>query len=192
MGKGTDVTELMIRHPRIADAGAIWELIDQTPGLDTNSPYYYSLWCRDFSRFSATAFEDERMVGVLTGYVRPDRLDTYFAWQTAVSANATHSDIAVLMYDLVAASFSANGVNRIEMTIDENNRAVRILLSRLKRRYNATMTSDVLFSTDDLGGEHYPEVLRTLHLPRQSPCPPGSSELAAQNGVSRTGGETTA
>ncbi|MEV0355003.1 GNAT family N-acetyltransferase [Nocardia sp. NPDC050697] len=157
--------ELVVRHPGLADAAAVHRLIRDTPGLDTNSAYLYALLCRDFADTCAVAVADGALAGVLTGYLRPADPGTYFAWQTAIAPAATHPDIAVRLYDLVLAA-AAHPIERIEMSVDASNRAVKFLLSRLAKRYGAARTTELLFSTEQLGGDHYPETLHTLHLPR--------------------------
>lgn len=159
------MTKLAIRHPEMRDAAAIHRLISETPDLDSNSAYMYALLCRDFSATCAVAFENDRLVGVLTGYLRPDAPWTYFAWQTVVSPDSTRHDTAMSMYDLVLDRLlQAKEVNTLEMSIDDNNRAIRLLLSRLARRYHATRTLAPLFSSKELGEDHHPETLHTLSL----------------------------
>ncbi|MEV7055760.1 hypothetical protein AB0N95_09815 [Streptomyces microflavus] len=68
------------RTPRVEDAPALWEMVDQADALDNNSPYYYALWCRDFAATSLVATLDDEVIGFLTGYFRPDEPDTYLVW----------------------------------------------------------------------------------------------------------------
>ncbi|MFD6105468.1 GNAT family N-acetyltransferase [Nocardia salmonicida] len=156
--------ELVVRHPLVSDALAMHCLIQQSPGLDANSTYLYALLCRDFARSCAVATEGDTLVGVLTGYTRPSSPSTYFAWQTAIAPEATQADIAVRMYDLVLADAIDGTIEAIEMSIDTSNRAIKLLLSRLAKRYDATRSSEPLFSTEELGGGHYPEILHVLNL----------------------------
>ena len=66
----------VFREPRPEDGFAVWELVKDTPGLDTNSPYSYVLWFRDFADCSLLATVNGEIVGFLTGYRRPDEPDT--------------------------------------------------------------------------------------------------------------------
>lgn len=175
------MTKLEIRHPEMRDASAMHRLISETPDLDSNSAYMYALLCRDFSASCAVAFENGRLVGVLTGYLRPDAPWTYFAWQTAVSPESTRHDTAMSMYDLVLERLlQAKVVNALEMSIDDNNRAIRLLLSRLARRYHATRTLAPLFSSEELGEDHHPETLHTLNL-LAGPAAYETQQLAAND-----------
>ncbi|GAA5054969.1 GNAT family N-acetyltransferase [Nocardia callitridis] len=164
------MAELTVRRPTVADAAAIHRLVADTEGLDTKSLYMYALWCRDYPECSAVALEEDRLVGVLTGYLRPELPTTYFAWQTAVAPATTHSDIAPRMYDLVLHHLRDQRVDSIEMSIDDSNRSIKFLLSRLTRRYGATRTSEPLFSTDQLGHDHHPETLHVLRFAPQTPA----------------------
>ncbi|MFF2392321.1 GNAT family N-acetyltransferase [Nocardia sp. NPDC058114] len=156
--------DLVVRHPLMSDALDMYRLIYQSPGLDANSSYLYALLCRDFARTSAVATEGDTLVGVLTGYIRPGSPNTYFAWQTAIAPEATRADIAVRMYDLVLADAVDGAIEALEMSVDASNRAIKLLISRLAKRYDATRSSEPLFSSEDLGGGHYPEILHVLNL----------------------------
>ncbi len=164
--------ELTIRHPHLPDAGAVHHLIERTTELDTNSRYMYALWCTDFAHHSAVAHEDGALVGVLLGYRKPDQPKTYFAWQTAVSTTATTSDIAAPLYDYVVNALG--DLDTIEMSIDDSNRSVKFLLAKLKRRYRATVVTDLMFTAADLGEGHHPETRKTLILPPRTAAAGGA------------------
>lgn len=155
---------LVIRHPEIDDARPIHSLIEETNGLDDNSCYMYALWCRDFASTSAVAIEEGELVGVLTGYMRPDAPNTFFAWQTAVSPASKNRSVALAMYEFVLSQAIGSRALFVEMSIDNANRGIRLLLSQLARRYNATHSTKPLFSMADLGNDHYPETLHILTL----------------------------
>ncbi|WP_145007990.1 GNAT family protein [Kocuria marina] len=158
------MSEMVVRNPCSGDVQNIIDLVYKTPGLDNNSPYFYNLWVRDWSLDSAVAISDGRLLGALLGYVRPTCPNTYFAWQSCIEPEAKEPDIAVNLFDFILRSKSASGVDRLEMSVDASNRRVSYLLGRLSRRYGSSVSSELLFSELDLGGEHYAEELITIPI----------------------------
>ncbi|WP_308217070.1 hypothetical protein [Streptomyces noursei] len=46
--------------------------------LDTNSPYFSLLWCRDFAATSVVARDGDTSCGFVTGFTRPRQPDTLY------------------------------------------------------------------------------------------------------------------
>lgn len=158
--------EMIVRNPCKDDVGNIIDLVNRTPGLDSNSSYFYNLWVRDWADDSAVAISDGRLVGVLLGYVRPRFPNVYFAWQSCIEPDAKEPRIAVDLFDFIVRSKAASGVDRLEMSVDAANRRISFLLGRLSRRYGSQVSGEPLFSERDLGGGHYAEELKTIHILR--------------------------
>ncbi len=62
-GDGAARAKAVFRTPTPEDGLKVWELVEDTPGLDTNSPYAYVLWFRDFADCSLVATVDDEIVG---------------------------------------------------------------------------------------------------------------------------------
>lgn len=161
------MTDLTTRRPEPGDVRRIIELVHQAPHLDNNSPYFYGMWVKEWGRSSAVAVDDRGVCGVLLGFVRPTAPRTYFAWQTCIDPTVQHADVGVRLYEHVLDELAPDGVDRLEMTVDGDNRLVRLMLSRLARRWNASVESDVLFHGEDLADGHYTEELRSIDLRRR-------------------------
>ncbi|MGB7362632.1 MAG: GNAT family N-acetyltransferase, partial [Rhodococcus sp. (in: high G+C Gram-positive bacteria)] len=83
----TEDIDFSFRPPRAGDGIRLWEIARDSQVLDVNSSYSYVLWCRDFSDTTVVAVDaDDKPVGFVTGYLRPDSTDTIFVWQVAVDA----------------------------------------------------------------------------------------------------------
>ncbi|MBM4511251.1 diaminobutyrate acetyltransferase [Rhodococcus hoagii] len=80
------------RKPQISDGVRLWEIAKDSQVLDLNSSYSYLLWCRDFQDTSIVATADDRVVGFVTGYVRPEVPATLFVWQVAVDEDQRGAD----------------------------------------------------------------------------------------------------
>ncbi|MCC5697616.1 GNAT family N-acetyltransferase, partial [Klebsiella pneumoniae] len=86
-GDSGSAGRLEIDTPVVADGPELYRITRDSQVLDLNSAYAYLLWCRDFAQTSAVARTDGKVVGFVTGYIRPDRPDTIVVWQIAVDAS---------------------------------------------------------------------------------------------------------
>lgn len=158
----TAATELLLDTPGLADGAEMWRIARDSEVLDVNSSYSYLLWCRDFSRTSVVASdEDGRLVGFVTGYVRPDSPRTLVVWQVAVDRAHRGRGLAARMLDDLAIRGTAVGVRQMETTITPGNRASQRLFTSFGERHGALVEREELFSEDLFpeGQGHEPEVL---------------------------------
>lgn len=142
--------------PSAADGARLWEIAEASKVLDVNSRYAYVLWCRDFAATSIVARLDGRVVGFVTGYVRPERPDTLFVWQVAVDAAARGRRAAAVMLDDLVTRV---GVPYLETTITDDNAASIAMFSGLAERRDAPVERTELFDGALLGAGHDPEFL---------------------------------
>ncbi|MFC9279824.1 diaminobutyrate acetyltransferase [Streptomyces collinus] len=147
------------RTPRVEDAHALWQMVDQSDALDNNSPYYYALWCRDFAATSLVATVEDDVVGFLTGYFRPDDPDTYLVWQEAAKPRHGIPLLGVTLFERAADRAVAQGARFIEATVSADNKAIIMVLKKVAKRYNAEVDTRVLFTGDLFPDEHHDEVL---------------------------------
>ncbi|MFJ1865360.1 diaminobutyrate acetyltransferase [Streptomyces sp. NPDC088097] len=147
------------RTPRAEDARALWRMVDESEALDNNSPYYYALWCRDFSATSLVATVEDEVVGFLTGYFRPDEPDTYLVWQEAVTPRHGIPFLGVQLFERAADRAVEQGARFIEATVSADNKAIIMVLKKVAKRYGAEVHTRVLFPGDLFPDEHHDEVL---------------------------------
>lgn len=161
-------TGVSLRAPRITDAARLWQIADESQVLDVNSSYSYLLWCRDFAASSVVAESDGRVVGFVTGYLRPDAPGTLFVWQVAVDADQRGRGTGVAMLDWLVATVTApdhpagGAVNALETTVSPDNPASIAMFASLARRRGAEMVRSVLFEPDVFPDSHAAEDLYTI------------------------------
>jgi L-2,4-diaminobutyric acid acetyltransferase len=147
-----------LQEPSPADGPELWRLARETRVLDVNSPYSYTLWCRDFAETSVVARDDDGVpCGFVTGYVRPSRPDTFFVWQVAVGRSHRGRGLAHRMLDRLADRLAPRGHRFMEATVTPDNTASTAMFEAFARGRGCRLARSPLF-----GAEHFPE---TGHAP---------------------------
>jgi L-2,4-diaminobutyric acid acetyltransferase len=122
---GADRLPLEFRTPEISDAARMWRIVEDTPELDTNSPYAYLLLCSHFASTSLVA--DERGAGDLAGcvasYRLPDEPDVLFVWQVAVNRAWRRRGLGLRMLMRLLDQAGNRGVRHVHATITPSNLA---------------------------------------------------------------------
>ncbi|WP_017538766.1 diaminobutyrate acetyltransferase [Nocardiopsis halophila] len=158
---------LRMSAPEPADGPELWRLARDC-GLDLNSPYAYTLWCRDFARTTVIAREaDGRAVGFVTGFMRPDDRGTYFLWQVGVHPRMQGRRLARRMLDHLAERFGSLEASYLEATVTPDNAASRALFGSFARARGVEAVWTPLFTAAHFpepgeagaGDEHEPEDL---------------------------------
>ncbi|THV39758.1 diaminobutyrate acetyltransferase [Glycomyces buryatensis] len=155
--------ELTFGSPNVSDGPALWDLAKAAGNLDVNSRYSYLLWCRDFADTSVIARDPSGSIaGFLTGYRRPSAPDVFFTWQVAVAPDHRRRGLARRMLDYVVDTLRPKGVRFVESTVTPDNKASQRLFESFAEANGANLTLDVLFSEQELGTGHEPEVLHRI------------------------------
>lgn len=153
---------LRLAHPSLEDGPHMWRLAGAT-GMDVNSPYAYTLWCRDFASTSVVARDGDRVIAYVTGYARPDSPDTYFLWQVAVDPDYRGRRLARRMLDFIGDRIAARGLRHLEATVTPDNTASRALFASFARDRGAQIIWSPLFTREHFpageGAPHEPEDL---------------------------------
>ncbi|MEW2051432.1 diaminobutyrate acetyltransferase [Streptomyces sp. NPDC005476] len=178
-----DAPHITLRAPRPTDAPAVWQLVRDSDILDTNSLYYYHLWFRDFAGTSVVAAtDDDRIIGFVTAYIRPDRPDTLLAWQSAVSPDRHAPGLAVRMMHELADRATGHGAICVETTVNPGNRAVALMMRRFAHERGLDVHTEVLFGSEDFpdedGNAHPPEVLYRMTPAVPAPAAAGPTAPA--------------
>jgi diaminobutyrate acetyltransferase len=164
---------LQIEVPELADGAQMWRIARDSQVLDVNSSYAYLLWCRDFAGTSAVARLGARAVGFVTGYVRPSTPDTVVVWQIAVDSAARGRGVAGALLDSVVDRLAAQGVNRMETTITEDNLASRRLFEALAGKLGCDFRQSELFADQHFPDDHEAEDLYRIGPWVITPVRPG-------------------
>jgi L-2,4-diaminobutyric acid acetyltransferase len=143
-----------LTEPDTADGRELWRIARDSETLDLNSPYAYTLWCRDFADTSVVAHGADGPCGFITGYLRPQRPDTLFVWQVAVDRSHRGQGLARRMLDSLTA-----GRRYVEATVTPGNEPSTRLFESFARDHGAGLTRSPLFTEDHFPASHEAEVL---------------------------------
>lgn len=164
--------EVSICAPTPSDGAQMWRLARDAGNLDVNSSYSYLLWCRDFAGTSVVARDgDGRLLGFVSGYVRPEHPATLVVWQVAVRAGQRGRGLASRMLDTLLQQPAARCADYTETTITPGNAASERLFAAFAERHGAPMSRGVLFEAALFPDDHDPEVLHRI-----GPFPPKLSQ----------------
>ncbi|MFI0371714.1 diaminobutyrate acetyltransferase [Actinomadura sp. 1N219] len=144
--------DVQLQEPRLSDGPELWRLARESRVLDVNSPYSYTLWCRDFADTSVVARDAGVPCGFVTGYVRPARPDTFFVWQVAVGSDHRGRGLAHRMLDRLADRLAPRGHRYMEATVTPDNTASTAMFEAFARGRGCEVARSPLF-----GAEHFPE-----------------------------------
>lgn len=162
---------IILRPPTVADGADLWRIAEGTGVLDTNTPYAYLLWARDFAASSVIAEVEAEPAGFISGYLKPSDPQTLFVWQVAVDSAFRGRGLAKkMLFELVERT----GAARLETTITADNEASIALFTALARQHGTELAKQSLFTEDlfptaeESGGTHAAEDLYTVE-PLQTP-----------------------
>ena len=151
---------IVLTKPELADGMAVSRLVASCPPLDTNSEYCNFLQCGHFLSTSVAAKLGNKLVGFISGYLLPERPDTLFIWQVAVSPEARGEGLASKMLNHILARPNCEAVNYLETTITEDNDASWALFKRFANKLSAQKSSSIWLEKDEhFQGEHPSEAL---------------------------------
>ena len=147
-----------LRKPTPEDGRNIWELVRACPPLDVNSCYSYLLLTEHFRDTCVIAEAEGKMLGFVSGYLLPNKQNTLFIWQVAVSNEARGLGLAKRMLQYLRDSVEDHNVTCLETTITPSNTASQRLFQSLAKTWETECEKTVLFSSEHFGdGGHEPE-----------------------------------
>jgi L-2,4-diaminobutyric acid acetyltransferase len=134
----------LLRAPTREDGGDVWRLA-RSCGLDSNSPYVYLLWCRDFTDTSVIAEVDGALAGFVSGYRRPADSATLFVWQVAVGKAWRRQGLALAMLAHLRDRLAPR-LRFVEASVTPSNAASEGLFQSLAASSGVGRASGELFS----------------------------------------------
>jgi len=155
----TDNTAAMsFRLPKIDDGIAIYKLIKQSPPLDLNSSYLYFLQATHFAETCVIAEQNGEVVGFVSGYFRPDKEDSLFVWQVAVSEKVRGQGVGKkLLYQLISNQASRPIVRDVCCTISPSNTASQNLFKSFAEHHGLIIEKTPFLKTEHFGDEAHEE-----------------------------------
>lgn len=162
--------EIKLRKPRLEDGMDLFELVERCPPLDLNSSYCKFLQCSHFADTAVaativSATETERLVGFVSGYLKPSEKGVWFVWQVAVDQEARGCGLAKRMIKSVLERASSADVQFIETTITPDNEASWALFRSLAKELNAPIEESVMLDQE----QHFKGRHKTEYLVRIGP-----------------------
>lgn len=144
----SEIKGMLLRIPRLEDGMDVFRLIADCPPLDTNSSYCNMLQCSHFANTSVVAERESGVVGFISGYTIPERPDTLFIWQVAVSEQARGLGLASRMLAHIIARPQCHDISQLETTITEKNKASWALFKSFAKAMSADFQSSVWMDKD--------------------------------------------
>jgi L-2,4-diaminobutyric acid acetyltransferase len=117
----------------------VYRLVESCPPLDGNSSYCNLLQSSHFSATSVAAKLEDDLVGFISGYIIPDRTNTLFVWQVAVSENARGVGLASRMLSDILSRPECAAVEYLETTITQDNKASWALFEGLAKKLSVNL-----------------------------------------------------
>ena len=151
--------------PKSQDGYAVNQLIGRCTPLDENSVYCNLLQCDHFAQTSVIAKKDVRVVGFISGYRLPERLNALFVWQVAVDQSERGTGLATKMLMSLLERSSMEGVSMLETTITKDNVGSWALFTRLAERLKAPIEKSPHYESE----AHFNNVHDTEWLVRIGP-----------------------
>ncbi len=137
----SSLESILLRRPTLEDGMDVYQLVKSCPPLDTNSSYCNLLQSSHFSSTSVAAELEGQLVGFISGYIIPDRPDTLFVWQVAVSEQARGVGLASRMLKHILSRSQCQQVRFIETSITADNQASWALFTSLAKKLPAELNS---------------------------------------------------
>ncbi|MGE5555390.1 MAG: diaminobutyrate acetyltransferase [Methanocella sp.] len=151
-------SDLTIRRVKVSDIGQVYKLLTANrPYVGLNSRYTYFLLARDFSDTCLVALDGDRVVAFSSGYVPPNRPDTFFSWEVVVDEAYRGNG---LQKKLLLQQLRMTNAKYLEGTINPSNHVSEKNFLDLARILETSCVRSVLFSEADFGNDgHEAEVL---------------------------------
>ncbi len=132
-------------------------LVANRPYVGLNSRYTYFLLAKDFSNTCVVAEQDNKVIAFSSGYVPPDRPDTFFSWEVVVDENYRGNGLQKQMF---LHQIRITGAKYFEGTINPSNEVSKRNFFELARLLNTKCEEKVLFNEEDFENDgHEPEIL---------------------------------
>ncbi len=153
-----DQVTLTIRSVTVGDIGEVYKLLTANrPYVGLNSRYTYFLLARDFSSTCLVALDGGKIVAFSSGYIPPDRPDTFFSWEVVVDEAYRGNG---LQRTLLLKQLRLTGARYLEGTVNPSNQVSEKNFLDIARILKAKYVQSVLFSEADFGNDgHEAEVL---------------------------------
>ncbi len=155
---------VIFRKPHKNDGKAIYELVKNCPPLDLNSRYLYFLQADHYADTCVLAELNGKVVGFISGYIRPDASQTLFVWQVAVATSMRGKKLAKeLLRTLIKNQAHRAQVDTLSTTISPSNTSSQNFFINFAKSFNLEISQENYLEADHFGeDEHEAELLYTF------------------------------
>lgn len=152
-------TEEKYRKPNENDGASVWKLVKETGVLDLNSSYSYMMWCDYFKDTSIIIEKNNRIVGFISGFIKPASPERLFIWQVAVAESERGRGLASKMLHHLLKRDSCEDVQYVETTVSPSNIASQKLFKGLARDLQTELQVAPYFAATDFPEEGHEDEL---------------------------------
>ena len=154
-------SKIKITFPTKENGSAIAKLVQCCPPLDLNSTYHYLIQSHYFNQTCSVAFEGEKVIAFVSGFIKPTNKNCLFIWQVAINEDYRGKGLGI---ELIEFLLDQNkNISIIETTITKNNIASRRMFQKIVEKYQARMSEEILFDKyEEFSNEHDSEILVTI------------------------------
>jgi L-2,4-diaminobutyric acid acetyltransferase len=125
-----------------------------------NSRYTYFLLARDFSKTCVVAEHDGKIVAFSSGYLPPDRPDTFFNWEVVVDKAYRGHNLQKRMF---LEQILRTGAKFFEGSINPSNKVSQKNFYELAQLLKTNCQEHILFTEEDFENDgHEREILCTI------------------------------
>lgn len=160
---------IIFRKPSLNDGLAIYELIKRSPPLDVNSSYLYFLQASHFADTCIVVESQQKIVGFVSAYYRPDQPDSLFVWQVAVDETMRGIGLAKrMLMALVENQKDHPALKELCCTISPSNKASQGLFKSFSKQFGLAFTVTPFITEAHFGEQaHEAEELYVLKSDKQ-------------------------
>ncbi len=158
MPKSKETLDFKIRNVRIDDVKEVYKLLTANkPYVGLNSRYTYFLLARDFYDTCLVALVGDRIIAFSSGYISPNRPNTFFSWEVVVHKDYRGKGLQKL---LLLQQLEMTGAEYLEGTVNPSNEASRKNFLKIAKILSAKYQEKILFSKEDFESDgHEEEIL---------------------------------
>ncbi len=128
--------------------------------MGLNSRYTYFLLARDFSKTCVVAEHDGKIVAFSSGYLPPDRPDTFFNWEVVVDKAYRGHNLQKRMF---LEQILRTGAKFFEGSINPSNKVSQKNFYELAQLLKTNCQEHILFTEEDFENDgHEREILCTI------------------------------
>ena len=158
MQKIKEYLKFRIRNVVLQDIKEVYKLlVANRPYVGLNSRYTYFLLAEHFSDTCVVAEENNKIIAFSSGYVPPDRRDTFFNWEVVVHKDYRGNGLQKRM---LLHQIRITEAKYFEGTVNPSNGASKRNFCELAQLLNTKCEENVLFSEEDFENDgHEAEIL---------------------------------